>query len=166
MRVRNVASRSDEEVELQMTPMIDCVFLLLIFFLLTFKIVAPEGDFNIKMPRAAPSQGPPPDDQLPPITVRLTARSDGGLSQIMFGAASLDNFAQLRQRIRDMVGDSPSPSVLDSTEVELDCDYNLRYEFVVEAITAISGHVVSKDGKKVVVKLVEKIKFAPPKASR
>ena len=46
-----------QKVELQMTPMIDIVFQLLIFFIITFKIVAPEGDFNIKMPLAAPSAG-------------------------------------------------------------------------------------------------------------
>ncbi len=33
-----------------MTPMIDVVFQLLIFFMLTLKIIAPEGDFNINMP--------------------------------------------------------------------------------------------------------------------
>ncbi len=33
-----------------MTSMIDIVFLLLIFFITTFKIGAQEGDFNVKMP--------------------------------------------------------------------------------------------------------------------
>ena len=59
MRVRNVQRRAGEEIELQMTPMIDIVFQLLIFFIMTFKIIAPEGDFNIKMPLSAPSDGPP-----------------------------------------------------------------------------------------------------------
>ena len=41
--------KRDEE-EMDITPMIDIVFLLLIFFMLTLKILAPEGDFNINMP--------------------------------------------------------------------------------------------------------------------
>ena len=43
-------SRSDEKVEMQLTSMIDIIFLLLIFFVMTFKIAAQEGDFNIRMP--------------------------------------------------------------------------------------------------------------------
>ncbi len=38
-----------------MTPMIDIVFLLLVFFLFSFKIVVQEGDFNIRMPVAGPA---------------------------------------------------------------------------------------------------------------
>ena len=55
-----------EKIELQMTPMIDIVFLLLIFFVMTFKIVAAEGDFNIKMPLARPDSGTPDESLLPP----------------------------------------------------------------------------------------------------
>jgi len=160
MRVRNVKS-SSEEVELQMTPMIDIVFQLLIFFIMTFKIASPEGDFNIKMPLAAPSQGIPEPYQLPPIKVRLTARSNGALNQIEFGNRGLGrDFGRLRQAVIDMLGDEPGPSVLENTEVELDCDYQLRYEYVIEAITAISGYV-DPDGR--IIKVVEKIKFAPPR---
>ena len=44
--------------------------------------------------------------------------------------------------------------------VELDCDYNLRYENVINAITAVSGEK-SPDGG--IIKMVEQIKFTPPK---
>ena len=160
MRVRNIQRRR-EEVELQMTPMIDIVFQLLVFFIMTFKIVAPEGDFNIKMPLAAPSQGIPEPDQLPPIKVRLTARSGGALNQIEFGNRGLGrDFGRLRRAVIDMLGDEPGPSVLENTEVELDCDYHLRYEYVIEAITAVRGKV---DAEGRIANLIEKIKFAPPR---
>jgi len=162
MKVRNVSRHGDEQIELQMTPMIDIVFQLLIFFIMTLKIVSPEGDFNIKMPAAAPSEGLPEPDQLPPITVRLKATGSGKLSTIQFGNRSLGgDFPALRQAIIDMVGYDPGPGVLQSTEVELDCDYNLKYEYVMEAITAVSGY---RKGDQV-HKLVEKIKFAPPRGS-
>ena len=160
MRVRKVGGRADEKVELMMTPMIDVVFLLLIFFIMTFKIVAPEGDFNIKMPLAAPSAAIPTPDQLPPMTVRLRADSRGDLAEIQFGSRSLGtNFQALRAQVRDMLGDDAGPGALETTEVELDCDYNLHYANVVEAITAVSGYVENGQIKKI----VEKIKFAPPR---
>ena len=39
-----------EKLETNMSAMIDIVFQLLIFFMLTLKIVEPEGDFNVNMP--------------------------------------------------------------------------------------------------------------------
>ncbi len=160
MRVRNV--HRSEEIELQMTPMIDIVFQLLVFFIMTFKIAAPEGDFNIRMPLAAPSQGVPEPDALPPIRVRLTALGNGQLAGIQFGTRPLNNFEELRQQIIEMLGPNPGPSVVENTEVELDCDYQLRYQYVVEAITAVSGYYDKETDQ--VIKLVEKIKFAPPRA--
>ena len=56
MKIRHIGT-TDEKIELQMTPMIDIVFQLLIFFIMTFKIVAQEGDFNIKMPLASSAGG-------------------------------------------------------------------------------------------------------------
>jgi biopolymer transport protein ExbD len=165
MRVRNIQRGTSEDVELQMTPMIDIVFQLLVFFIMSFKIAMPEGDFSIKMPLAAPSEGIPEPDQLPPVKVRMTARSNGTLSQIQFGNAPLGSgakaFELLRDRIQDLVGDEPGPATLDSAEVELDCDYHLRYEYVIEAITAVSGRIDPDDGR--VIRVIEKIKFAPPR---
>ena len=163
MKVRNVSRHGEEQGELQMTPMIDIVFQLLIFFIMTLKIITPEGDFNIRMPAAAPREGLPAPDQLPPITIRLKATGSGGLANIQFGNRSLGgDFPRLRQSIIDIVGKDPGPGLLQSTEVELDCDYNLKYEYVVEAITAVSGYRTSDEK---VHKLVEKIKFAPPRGS-
>lgn len=160
MKVRNTG-RGQEKVELMMTPMIDIVFQLLVFFIMTFKIVAPEGDFNIKMPVAAPSEGMP-DDTLPPIKVRLAATADGKLANIMLGQRPLGSFNDLRAQVREIVGDDRGPgSIAENTEVELDCDFGLHFEYVIDAITAVSGYVAD-DGQNI-VKMVEKIKFAPPR---
>ena len=72
MKFRHRVSEEDK-IELQMTPMIDIVFQLLVFFIMTFKIVAQEGDFNIKMPLAAPNAGTADDSLLPPLKLRLLA---------------------------------------------------------------------------------------------
>ncbi|MCP4175481.1 MAG: biopolymer transporter ExbD, partial [Fuerstiella sp.] len=46
MKIRN-RNEGGEKIEVQMAPMIDVVFQLLIFFMLTLKIIEPEGNFDI-----------------------------------------------------------------------------------------------------------------------
>lgn len=157
MKVRN--AREAEKIEIPMTPMIDIVFQLLIFFIMTFKIVSLEGDFNIKMPASAPSQGAPDEDQPLPMKLRLTAGEGGGLSGITLNDRQFTGLDELHAYIMDLVGSDESGDGLEGAEVELDCDYGLRYENVVAAITAVSGEI-DDDGS--IIKLVEKIKFTPP----
>jgi biopolymer transport protein ExbD len=151
------------KIDLQMTPMIDIVFQLLTFFVMTFKVTVPEGDFNIKMPLAAPSSGPPDESLALQVKLRITADPATGL---MTGMKMNDtnipgaDFNVLHSRLLGLVGTDSGPNSLASgTEVELDCDYDLRYEYVIRAITEVTGYV--DRGK--IVKLIEKIKFAPPR---
>jgi biopolymer transport protein ExbD len=158
MKVRH--QKPKEEIPLQMTAMIDIVFQLLAFFIMSFKLVTQEGDFNIKMPLAAPRQGAIDDQLIPPIKVRLQSGSGGELTSIGMNQKTLNSFEQLHDEILGLVG-TDSPAAGEGAEVELDCDYNLRYEHVIQAITAVSGYRDDATGE--IVKLVEKIKFAPPK---
>ncbi|MDA1054723.1 MAG: biopolymer transporter ExbD [Planctomycetota bacterium] len=162
MKVRHGRSGGDDKIELQMTPMIDIVFQLLVFFIMTFKIVSQEGDFNVKMPLAAPAAGAPDDLQLPPMKVRLRAGAGGLLAGVSLNDKGFGtDMDALRLDIIGFIGDDRGPgSIQETAEVELDCDYGLNYEHVIQAITAVSGHI---DGSGNVVKLVEKIKFAPPR---
>ena len=149
-----------DKIPIDMTPMIDIVFQLLTFFIMTLKIATQEGDFNIRMPLAAPRAGTPDPNQLPPMKLRMTADSAGNLTSLVLNERSFsgpDRWKQLNNHIAGIVG---AGSAAQSAEVELDCDYNLKYENVIEAITAVSGEL-SQDGQ--LVKLVEKIKFSPPR---
>ena len=163
MKFRNRAPEA-EKIELQMTPMIDIVFQLLVFFIMTFKIVAQEGDFNIKMPLAAPSEGPV-DDTIPPLKVRLTAHESGELAGVAFndnvlgGVSPTEKFDSLHMEVLRLVGDDVMHDSADDVEVEFTCDFDLHYRYVIQAITAVSGRI-SKEGN--VVKLIEKIRFAQP----
>ncbi len=162
MKFRNASKK--EKIELQMTPMIDIVFQLLIFFVMTFKIVAMEGDFNIRMPSASPSVNSLADELLPPMTLRLTAGPDGQLSGIRMNDRSFKNFDELHAWIRNLVGNDAGPDAgMIGGQVELDCDYNLAYEHVIAAITAVTGDT-TEDGR--IIKLIENIKFAAPRPSR
>ena len=164
MRVRNVGGNKDDKVEISMTPMIDIVFQLLVFFIMTFRIVAQEGDFNVKMPLSAPAEGLPDPDRLPPMKVRLQAHPSGELALISLNEQPLgQSFRQLHNQIRDVVGDDRGPgSIQETAEVELDADYHLRYEYVINAITAVSGYL---DANRNIVNLVERVRFSPPRAA-
>jgi biopolymer transport protein ExbD len=162
MRFRHHQLSQQDDIELQMTPMIDIVFQLLVFFIMTFKIVAQEGDFNVKMPLAAPSAGLPDDSLLPPLKLRLLADSQGHLRAdgIQLNDRAFADFQGLHGYIRSLVGDDAGPGEVNDVEVEIDCDYELRYADVIAAITAVSGYI---DPNENVVKLIENIKFTPPK---
>ena len=149
-----------DKIPIDMTPMIDIVFQLLTFFCMTLRVASAEGDFSIKMPLAAPRAGLPDPNQLPPMKVRMRADGSGNLVELALNDRSFsgpDRWKQLHNHIASLVGEG---SLAASAEVELDCDYRLQYEYVIEAITAVSG-TVGPDGQ--IIKLVEKIKFAPPR---
>jgi len=150
-----------DKIPIDMTPMIDIVFQLLTFFCMTLRVSSAEGDFNIKMPLAAPRAGLPDPNQLPPMKVRMRADASGNLIELSLNDrlfSGQDRWKQLHNHIASLVGEG---SLAASAEVELDCDFRLKYEYVIEAITAVSG-TVGPDGQ--IIKLVEKIKFAPPRA--
>lgn len=159
MKLRRTYGGMQEKIDLQMTPMIDVVFQLLAFFLLSFKIAAVEGDFGIRMPLAGP--GTPQLDQQLPIKVKLVANENGELASIQMADRTLPDFQTLHQQIISLVGSDAGPGgAAGNAEAELDCDYNLKYKYVIGAVTAISGYMAPSGH---VVKLIQKIKFAPPK---
>ena len=147
------------KAELQMTSMIDIVFLLLIFFITTFKIAPQEGDFNIKMPAAG--EGSVDDSSQLPIKLRLVADANGAISDLIIndGTSFGKDFARLRGYIVQLVGDGAAPGTAEGPEVEIDLDYNLKYEHVIESVTAVTGYKKGND----IIRLVDKIKFAPPR---
>ncbi len=152
-----------EKIETQMAPMIDVVFQLLIFFMLTLKILAPEGDFNINMP-IGQAQADPNSEPQDFIKVRLLANPDGSLQQVQLGRAPLGNdarvFDRLNGEIAGMVRRDAS-GFNDDIEVEIDFDYGLHYRNVIRAISACTGRI--DPNTKEPITLVDKIKFAKPR---
>ena len=137
--------RADIKVESQLTPMIDIVFQLLIFFILTFKVVAVEGQFNIKMPQtaqaAAETDAPPP---IPPLTVRLDGDGDGELKQIVLGTRILGtDLGALEFELGEAHG--------IGIGVEIDADPKLKFAYLVEALNICQRLNITD------------IKFAPPR---
>ena len=153
-----------DKIEINMTPMIDVVFQLLIFFMLQLRIVLPEGDFGINMPIGAPSEQSPDEPLLPDIKVRLVAGADGDLAALQLNRRDLGAgdaaFERLNTEILRILG-NPADPANDDIEVEIDADYNLNYRYTVKAIAAARGRIDAKTGQ--LVSYIEKIKFAPPR---
>ena len=164
MKMAGALAKDNEDIKLNMTAMIDVVFQLLVFFILTFKIVALEGDFNVRMPLA--SDQPPPEqveNLTTLITVQLSAGENGNISGIEvdngFDSQSLSGetmFQQLSDFVERTLAENSDPSAEDDVEVEFDIDFNLKYQYTVKAIGNVSGKVLP-DGS--IKTLVEKIKF-------
>ena len=162
MKFRNT-KHEPAKTQADMTPMIDVVFQLLTFFMLTLRIVAPEGDFNINMPIGAPSEAAADDPLIPDIKVRLIATEDGDLASLQLNRRDLGSgpeaFERLNLEILHILG-NPADPANDEIEVEIDADYQLDYRHTISAMAAARGRVDPTTGQ--IISYIEKIKFAPP----
>lgn len=153
-----------EKIEPQMAPMIDVVFQLLIFFMLTLKIVEPEGEFSINMPIKAPAETATDEPPIYDIKVHLHAGAEGELARLMLGERNLGNgeaaFRRLNSEILKLIGGRPGSPLRDETVVTIDPDYNLDIQYTISAISACTGRM-NEDGK--IVRYVENINLVPPR---
>jgi biopolymer transport protein ExbD len=162
MKLRNRVTTG--KVNVDMTPMIDVVFQLLIFFMCTLKVIEPEGDFDISMPLGAPSASSDTEAELPPFKVRLEANAEGELNALYFNGANLGGgeqaFAKLNSEVFRAITALAAigPDQQEKQEVEIDPDYNVHYRYIISSIGACSGRL-GQNG--IPVRYISKIKFAP-----
>ncbi|MEZ6104558.1 MAG: biopolymer transporter ExbD [Pirellulaceae bacterium] len=155
-------STADQKVELQMTPMIDIVFQLLVFFIMTFKVVVREGDFNIRMPASSPSSSTVDDFELP-VRVQLIAGLNGVLQDIVIDDSdSLSGEATNNPQMYNLLSERIAArkqgggNIATELEVEFDTDPSLKFEEQIRAITAVMGQF-GPNGE--LITLADKIKF-------
>src|SRR5690606_3484773 len=101
----NLAPRPIEEPEIGLTPMIDVVFLLLIFFMVSTSFIN-EASLSLTLPTAATA--PAPADA---ATVEVTVGADG---RYFFGANELVNRGRgaLREALLDAAGRDTSRTIV------------------------------------------------------
>lgn len=94
--MRLTSRRHGSKIELQMTSMIDVVFLLLIFFMVTSSFHKPERELDpaIKLQRAAAKQA----SDLAPAIVDVTRGDDGFVYRL--GSRQLHSAAELTEILR------------------------------------------------------------------
>lgn len=150
MRPRShLASR----VPIDMTPMIDIVFQLLIFFVLTLQIVPAEGQFEMQMPRQT-AGGKFGSSEVPPLIVTLQSDADGGLAEISLGGESFTDLEALHVRIERLVAENPH--LTTQGRVELRCDPDLAYQHAIAGVGAISASRLEGGA---IVRLFEQVRF-------
>lgn len=139
--------------------MIDIVFQLLVFFVMTFKVVDYEGDFSIKMPVSGPTKQENLIEDVPDVVlVKLSADQAGDITNILVDERPVDQndlFGGLTREIEIRLAGEGDPDLVVETEVEFDIQPNLKYAYTVAAIEAVSGKIEGESVKK----LVSKIKF-------
>jgi biopolymer transport protein ExbD len=141
-------------VGLQTTALIDIVFLLLVFFVMTFRVAAPEGDFDVEMANASDRGSPPVEPFEIPLTLRLEADAAGNLAGIRLNERGFDSLAELHEFVVQHVG----PQHAADQELEIRPDYGLAYSHVVDALTAVRGRHTPAGG---VEDLITQIRLAP-----
>ena len=139
------------EAKPNLTPMIDVVFLLLIFFIVTMRFKTLDMKIQADLPRDV---GPSPEISRPPETVKLVARLDrpgGGVARLKLDGRILGptdepaTWARLvsltsdaRARVRDNGGD------MDIVQAEVDAAPLVATAHVIRAIDAFTEAQVAK----------------------
>ena len=91
-----------ESMQLQMTSMIDVVFLLLIYFIITANFTIDEGTLLATMPGNSAQDRP--EDQLdPPTNIDLTSADDGVTYAIVINGQRIDNATALAGYMKNRV---------------------------------------------------------------
>ena len=157
MAFRKPKSLGGEKIDINMTPMIDVVFQLMSFFIMTLKIVDVEGDFFVKMPPASAAAGAVTEALTAPLRLKIKADQKGNVAGILLDDRAFANFDELNLYVAGFV--KSNKDLADTAEVEIDADYKLKYQYTMMAITAVSGY---KTPENQTVKLIEKIKFTQP----
>ena len=150
-------------IRLPLVPLIDVLFLLLMFFVLNLKVISPESRFTANLPDGPPSSATDSAASLPDIKVGLRSDREGRLMQLTLGSKNLGSgdaaFERLSQEILRIIG-RPGHPLMKDIEVELDADFETQHRYVVKAISVCTGRFDPQTQQ--LARYVEKIKFAPP----
>ena len=109
-------------MELKMTPMIDVVFLLLVFFLWTSSFELPEYDLPSAL--AEPPLGvseqtnrSPPPEAFDELVITITGTAE--IPQIELNASAVASVEALRERLREIVGLGAQPPVIVDPDAQI-----------------------------------------------
>lgn len=135
--MRRRSAGGDEALEMQMGPMIDMVFLLLVFFMVTATPMEPENDIRMTLPGTVAQDEPVdlPDEQ----RVRIDGEGNVYLNDLAMDTASapggaLPGFTEALSRIR-LAGEASGSRVL----VTLAPDDAVPHQRVVDVLDACAA---------------------------
>jgi|GEM_PF-90341 len=178
MKFRNTYSQ-DDEIEVQMAPMIDVVFQLLIFFMLSLKIISPEGDFSINMPLGPAKATDNTEIQPVKLILSMKADSNGVLREMRLGNTpfpipAAENPTQAEDAVfrslNGFIGNFMAKQEQGQSkdiELEIRADYNLFSKYTLKAVDACSGKLMKTESGDIKPKYyIKNIKFSRPKRKK
>jgi len=122
-----------EGMELQLTSMIDVIFQLLIYFVITANFMVDEGTIVATLPgNGAPTDLTPPPTP-PPYLIVLGSLEDGKEYTLVAGRTSLDTISELYGHLQERVASS---EMSREDPVQLQPDREIRWQHVVNAYNA------------------------------
>lgn len=128
--MRLPSQNGNTELEVKMTPMIDVVFLLLVFFVWTSSFETPEFDIPGPVAESAASGSTESTDPTPTVeafdelVIRLLVRD--GLPALEFGGERVASEEDLANRIRAVVELGVQPPVIVDPEPEVTMERTIR----------------------------------------
>jgi len=135
MLLGKVPAAQEEKIELKMTAMIDMVFLLLIFFIVTLRIPKEEFMIETELPRAKGAGQVEGEDilreEFDDIMLSIVKEPGTGHVRTYVNNQWMMNPAQLRARLEFFKG------VNERGRVVVQCADDVPYENLVEAISVV-----------------------------
>ena len=154
MSRRKRKNPGDEQVELNVTAMLDMAFQLLAFFILTFKSPPPEGQISLRLPPPLAINAKtvtPPGQQasdsnavkgVDTLTISVIAQG-GGAPSYAVGERSVFTVAALESELGKIFGDKGNPF----EQVVIQVSSDVTYESLMKVIEACAKQKLP-DGNK------------------
>ena len=119
MRRSHISAREEEEQNIDLTPMLDVVFIMLIFFIVTASFVK-EAGLDVNRPEAS-DLPPPPPDKLP---ILITLTNDG---DIIMDGRRIDK-RSIKANVARQLAEDPNAALIINSEPKA------KVEFLAAAI--------------------------------
>lgn len=138
--IRRIFAGHKSGFALRMAPMIDMIFLLLIFFLVAAKFQPPESFLPLRL---ATAYGQTPTIRPEPMMINVTGKADGcqvrigtDISIDVANTTANEDFATLAERISNCL---QSQKRLPSDPVEIICADNVKWDHLAKIYNLLFG---------------------------
>jgi biopolymer transport protein ExbD len=119
-------------MEMNTTPLIDVMLVLLIMFIITIPVATHSVDIDLPVPNNVP----PPPDMIDPIKNKIVLTPD---NQILWNGTAIDD-SELVRNLEVTKGIDPEP------ELQFEPDQQASYDLAIRTLNIIKGSGVSKFG--------------------
>lgn len=140
---------------LDMTPLIDIVFQLLIFFVMTFRLADQETEFHVRSPRSGPDVTPQATG-LPTLRLAILADETGRTARVELNGQPMPGYAAVTERLKSILGNRELGAPGSNLEIEVACSPQLKHSEAIRALDTVAG-LRHPDGA--VTKFFEQIRF-------